>query len=254
MHVHLHSLWDEGHILQNQSLHAKNVRISNNCVTSAHLERRGQTPHTPLILVSYLFYTEVDRGKKYIPAILCFIFHYWLFRPSQYPQKPRCPCCNHHPDPGGSHLYLIPKGMESQPPVLKHTTTLVTQFLLPPGSGKSQMMYPSYIPYPSCVMKWPQQWWECTGKEERCGEQDYLEPHWEVHQVEVQVVQLECRKALLESHLDQGLLVECVPQLWEETKPDCHCTAPTGQTRDRSISLGGLGGKLPLKYMLKMRM
>lgn len=81
-----------------------------------------------------------------------------------------------------------------------------------------------------------------AGKEERCGEQEYLESHGEVHQVEVEVVQLEGSKALLEPYLHQGLLMEGVPQLWEETKPDCHFT---GQTRAQKLLTWRSGRRTP---------
>lgn len=67
-----------------------------------------------------------------------------------------------------------------------------------------------------------------------------------MHQVEVDVVQLQGSKALLASYLNQGLLMECVPQLWEETKPPTVTSQlPQGRPRDRNFPLGGLAGQLP---------
>lgn len=55
------------------------------------------------------------------------------------------------------------------------------------------------------------------------GSQDlklqYLESHRSVHQVEIQIIQLEGSKRFLAHLLDQGSLVEGGPQLWGNTKP-----------------------------------
>lgn len=135
--------------------------------------------------------------------------------------------------------------MKSQTPVLKLTTTEWANACYHWVQGRAQ-----WTTSPSCVTKMRMQRWENAprsraGKEERCGEQEYLESHREVHQVEVEVVQLQCSKALLASFLNQGLLMERVPQLWEETKPDWHFTAPTGHTRGQKLPTWWSGRTTP---------
>lgn len=58
-----------------------------------------------------------------------------------------------------------------------------------------------------------------------------------MYQVEVEVVQLQCSKAPFAPFLYHGLLMKCVPQLWEETKLSCDSAAPIVQTRDKDANI-----------------
>lgn len=76
----------------------------------------------------------------------------------------------------------------------------------------------------------------------------YLESHGGVHQVEIQIIQLEGSKCFLAHLLHQGSLMEGGPQLWGNTKPGSCSPALRkaehpwqGNTRHRHRGSSGCG-------------